>query len=128
MSRAHAVRLGFLMMVLGAGACLDPTSVLNATMGIWTGANQTAPVDSPLPDSLAVQVVHNSGLPLEDITVTWEVETGGGTISPTSSLTDKDGIAKAAFTLGPTVGIQTVIARVEKLGFVRFGHTATAAP
>lgn len=123
-----ALRLALVPLLVAVASCLEPTSVLDATLTVHAGAGQTGTVNQPLADSLAVRVVHGNGLPLEDITVTWEVEDGGGSVSPATSLTDADGIAKARRTLGATVGEQTTIARVAGLGFVRISHTATAAP
>ena len=117
-------RLILLAAALGSASCLDPTSVLNATLTVIEGQDQTGTVGQPLADSLAVYVVHLSGLPLENITVHWTVESGGGSISPATSVTNMDGIARASRTLGPAAGEQTTMARVDGLGSVRLSHTA----
>jgi hypothetical protein len=109
---------------LGIASCLDPTAVLNATLTVVEGEDQTGTVSQPLADSLAVYVLHRSGLPLQDITVHWSVESGGGSVSPATSVTNEDGIARASRTLGSAAGEQTTRARVDGLGSVRITHTA----
>ena len=117
-------RLIMFAALLVSASCLDPTAVLNATLTVVEGEEQTGTVNQPLADSLAVFVLHRSGLPLQDITVHWSVESGGGSVSPATSVTEVDGIARASRTLGPAAGEHTTLARVDGLGTVRIRHTA----
>jgi alpha-tubulin suppressor-like RCC1 family protein len=53
-----------------------------------------------LADSLAVRLVDANGNPVAGAPVTWSVVRGGGSISPPTSTTNAQGIARAAWTLG----------------------------
>ena len=65
------------------------------------GDGQVGYPHEPLPVSPAVLVVDANGNPAEDITVAFEVTSGGGTVSHTSVVTQLDGIAETAWKLGP---------------------------
>ena len=67
------------------------------------GAGQT------LADSLAVRVTDAFGNPVPGVPIVWSA-TGGGTVSPATGTTNAQGIAKAAWTLGTTVGVQQTAA------------------
>lgn len=49
--------------------------------------------------------------PIPGATITWSVLTGGGSVNPTTSVTDANGQASTTWTLGPTQGAQTMQAR-----------------
>jgi plastocyanin len=67
-------------------------------------------VGEVLADQLRVVVVRGSE-PQEGIVVTWATP-DGGQVAPATSNTDADGIAGAAWTLGPDAGTQTATATV----------------
>ena len=67
------------------------------------GAGQT------LADSLRARVTDPFGNPVPGVPVVWSA-TGGGTVSPAGATTDALGIARAAWTLGTTVGAQQTAA------------------
>jgi len=69
----------------------------------------------PLSDSLAVGVLGASGEPVEGETVSFEILTGAGRLSHTSRVSGSDGVARAAWTLGPKPGDQSVRATVAGL-------------
>ena len=50
----------------------------------------------------------NNGAPVEGTIVNWTVQTGGGTLSVPTSVTDASGVAATTLTLGPTAG-QTIV-------------------
>jgi hypothetical protein len=79
----------------------------------------------PVADSLAVRVADRFGNPVPGVAVTWESTTGGGTLSPASSVTGPSGIARSRWTLGAQVGTQS--ARATAVGQV-VTFTAAAAP
>jgi hypothetical protein len=60
------------------------------------------------------------------VTVTWRIETGGGTITPRTSTTDGDGLASATWTLGRATGEQRAEASAPGAGTVSFTATSTA--
>lgn len=89
------------------------------------GDGQTAPALSILPDNPTVRVEDGSGAPIPDVPVTFEVTSGGGQIVPRTGVTNAVGEASTRWTLGETVGPQSLRATAGRLeaGFV---VTATA--
>ena len=91
-----------------------------------SGDRQSGAGGTTLTDPLVVQVNDGSGSPLEGVTVNFTVTSGGGSVSPTSSVTAANGQASTALTLGTTTGINTVEATGTDIGTVSF--TAIANP
>ena len=87
---------------------------------------QFGPAGFELTDSIVVIVkdVNGNGVPGKN--VLWTVATGGGTILPTTSVTDVDGKAFTRWTLGSTAGANTVNAASANLSPVTFSATANA--
>jgi protocatechuate 3,4-dioxygenase beta subunit len=86
------------------------------------------PVGGALADSLAVRVTDQHGNPVQGAAVDWSVASGGGAVSPARSATDAQGIARAQWTLGPSVaGTQTTRAVLSGLVPVAFSATASTA-
>ncbi len=93
--------------VVGAGVPDDLTFDFSATavagsgspIAAVSGDDQSAPVNSSLPDSLVVRVSDGNGNPVSGISITWSVQ-GGGSISPETVVTDDDGRAAAQRVLG----------------------------
>jgi hypothetical protein len=73
-----------------------------------------------------VQVRDAGGNAVPGVAVAWVVGTGGGSVTPTTSVTDANGRASAAWTLGSSPGANTVSAVVSGIGVVGFSATATA--
>ena len=88
------------------------------------GDAQSGPATQPLADSLAVRVADAFGNPIAGVTVTWTVISGGGALSPASSASGVDGIARARWTLGSSIGGQD--AEASASGFT-VPFTATAS-
>ena len=91
------------------------------------GSGQSGLVGTPVRDPLRVQVTDANGVEVPDVAVAWSVLTGGGTVSPTSSSTDADGVASTQFVLGSAEGEQSAQAEVAGLAGspVVFSATAT---
>jgi VCBS repeat-containing protein len=104
------------MAVSGAGAKLVLVS----------GDHQTAAVGSALPESLVVRVTDELDNPVAAVEVTWTVG-GGGLVSPTTVLSDANGLAAVQRVLGNTAGTQTAEASSTGLSSIPFTHTAEAA-
>ena len=68
-------------------------------------------VGSALKDPLVVRITDGDGKPLRSIAVTWTVTSGGGSVGSANTTTDENGRAQSTWTLGSTVGTQTVTAR-----------------
>ena len=105
-----------ILLVLSAcssSANLQP--LVPSAITIISGDGQSGGVGTQLADSVRVKVTDGAGNGAAGVGVSWSVLTGGGTISPASSMTDPSGIAAAAFTLGPAQGEQTAQAAVSGL-------------
>ena len=102
------------------------TSGVGALLKVESGDNQTAAVSSALPDSLVVRVTDADGNPAAGVQVDWTVS-GGGTISPTSGVSDADGLVAAERVLGATSGAQTTQAAAAGIAPVTFTSTAEPA-
>ncbi|HJR16735.1 MAG TPA: Ig-like domain-containing protein, partial [Gemmatimonadales bacterium] len=92
-----------------------------------SGDAQSAPVNSPLPLPLVVQVTDQFGNPVPGVTISWSAE-GGGSVSEASTVTGPDGQTSVTRTLGGTAGQQATLAIADGLAGspVTFSHTATA--
>ena len=73
------------------------------------GDEQEGHFGEPLPVSPAVRVLDRNGHPAAQITVTFAVTSGGGSLSSASVVTRADGIAETIWTLGPD-SVQTLAA------------------
>src|SRR3954470_13998664 len=84
------------------GACGDDKNGLQplipTSVAAFDEIVRTAPVGRPLPD-LRVRVTDAGGNEAPGVEVSWTVVDGGGTISPSTSITGSDGTAAAEFTL-----------------------------
>lgn len=96
-----------------------------STISKVSGDNQTGTVSSLLPNALVVQVKNGSNVPVSGTTVSFAVTGGGGTVSPTSALTDANGNASTSLTLGSVAGTNGVSATATGIGSVNFSATGT---
>ena len=110
---------------LGHALTVSPAS-LQAVAGAST---QTAQIGTAVSAAPAVVVKDASGNALAGVTVQFTVTAGGGSVSNSVTTTNADGIASAGnWTLGTTIGTNTLEATVSKLGPLRFNATATSTP
>ena len=114
--------------LVGSPVTFMHTATAGAASGvsIVAGNNQTGPVSTELPQDLVVEVRDAANNPVSSVAVTWVIGTGGGTITPTTSITDASGRASAAWTLGGTPGSNTVSAVVSGIGVAPFSAMATS--
>jgi hypothetical protein len=75
---------------------------------VVSGDNQTGAAEQALPDSIVVQVTDQYGNLTPGPTISFAVTLGGGSVSPTSVDAPADGRAATRWTLGSTVGPQTM--------------------
>ncbi len=121
---------------VGGGAPDDLVVSFNATAVAGSGSllvavsgdDQSAAVNSVLPESLVVRATDAEGNPVSGVTVGWSVQ-AGGTISPETVVTGDNGEAAAERVLGPGAGQQTAEAAAEGLtgSPVTFVHTGLAS-
>jgi hypothetical protein len=111
----------FLALTIAAAACGGSTAARRddnrfpppqVVINKYRGDEQTGVVGTSLADSLAIRLTSKYGFPASGQSVTWAAQGTNATISPRSNFTDDDGIAKARWTLGQTVGTQTATATV----------------
>jgi hypothetical protein len=109
-----------------AGDCTLNVDVGGPTVIIkGNGDNQTAPTNTQLTEAFTVLVANQFGQPSADITVSWTILTGGGSLTVPSDKTDAGGVAKAQYTTGPTAGTATIQAKVSGVPSVVFTVTVT---
>ncbi len=100
-----------------------------ANVAIVAGNGQTAPVGSTLPIAPAVRVTDAGGTPLQDVTVTFAVTGGNGSITGATPLTNASGIATlGSWTLGTVAGPNALSATVSGLTPVAFGAVGSPGP
>ncbi len=89
-----------------------------------SGDGQTANPGATLPQPLRA-VVTQGGQGVSDVTVTWSTD-DGGTLTPTSSVTDANGQTQATWQLGTTGGTQQAVASINSsaTGSVTFSAIA----
>ncbi|NOT09429.1 MAG: hypothetical protein HOP28_14635 [Gemmatimonadales bacterium] len=97
--------------VLVAASGVTPVSVAATaraaapqSVAVVSGSNQTAVPGTTLPDSLRVRVLDRFGNPVSGATVTFTPRANGGTVSPTTAVTDANGRAATRWTLAAVGG------------------------
>jgi plastocyanin len=107
------------------GSTPPPTTVIAKT-GSNNGDVQTGTVGEVLATPLSVQVT-DAGTAAAGATVSWSTPSGGS-LAPSSSLTDANGVASSTWTLGTVSGAQTATAALAGASGSPVTFTATAAP
>ncbi|MDH3367317.1 MAG: hypothetical protein OEO17_05700, partial [Gemmatimonadota bacterium] len=79
-------------------------------LAIVSGDDETGPVASVLPNPLVVLATDIDGNPAANASVQWTVTLNDGTASPPVSVTDANGLAATAWTLGSLAGENEVVA------------------
>jgi adhesin/invasin len=102
------------------------TAAAAARLLLNGGNNQSASAQSRLPTPISVKAVDANGNGVAGVAVSWAVTAGGGSLSASTSATRSDGTADVMWTLGPTVGAQTVTATAGGLQGSPVTFTATA--
>jgi len=84
-----------------------------ANLMVTSGNNQSAPINSPLPVPIVVQVVDAGGVPVPGVSVIFSAPTG--TLSATTVTSDSNGNATVNYTTGSSSGTFTINAAVNSL-------------
>jgi len=93
---------------------------------VQAGNNQTGPVGATLGQAIVARVLAADGLGVQGVLVTFAVTAGGGTLSATTGTSDASGDVSVTWTLGVTLGAQTVTASAAGVtGSIGIGATAT---
>lgn len=93
-----------------------------------SGLGQSGLVGANLAQPLVVRAEDQGGTPVEGAVVVWTILSGGGTVTPSQSVTGPDGLASTTFRLGSAVGGQSARATLAGAAAVTFSATATSAP
>ena len=80
---------------------------------ISQGQNQVGTVGTVLPTLLTVVAKNTNDSPVNGTTINWEIISGGGSLSASTSKTDSNGIATISYTLGTVVGSAVIRARIQ---------------
>jgi hypothetical protein len=83
-----------------------------ASARLLSGGDQRAPAGHRLPQSVVVQVLSRSGRPVPAAAVSFATEYAQGAVDPEAATTDPDGLARAAWSLGPQAGRQRLVVTV----------------
>jgi hypothetical protein len=92
----------------------------------FAGDNQNGLAGTELSNALVVQVLDAQGNAVVARPVTWVIGAGGGSVNPQNTTTNAEGKASTKWTLGSSVGTNTVNAVVSGVGTATFTATATA--
>ena len=91
------------------------------TMSANSATSISSPPGSQVSDRPSVIVYDQTGDPMSGVTVTFEVTSGGGTVTGGSQVTNAQGVATVGgWTLGTTVGSYTLVASAANLQPVTF--------
>ena len=131
--RARNTVLGLALVLGGCGGStaeeiITCQTIGTCTMTLLSGADQTGAVSIRLAEPFAVQITHASGEVPPPVTIDWEAVSGGGTITPTETVTDEMLTASAQATLSQTAGVHVFRAVLREDPAVTLEFTATAAP
>lgn len=94
-----------------------PVNVLAvpASLDLVAGASQRAPAAATLPQRIAVQVMSRRGRPVSGVAVRFRAEDPSGILEPAVAITEADGRARTAWTLGAMPGRQRLYASVDRV-------------
>ena len=120
-NEAQATVPDLIPAVFTAEGVVGPASSIE----VVSGDGQEAAPGEAVPDSLVVLVTDASGNPVQDVVVDWEVTAGGGSVSPTSTVTNVTGDTEASWTLGVAAGPNEARATVQGLPPAVFNAVST---
>lgn len=96
------------------------------TLAVQSGNAQIGAVSEVLTKPLVVKAAASDGAGVAGVSVTFAVETGGGSVGSATVTTDATGLASTTWTMGAATGAQTVTASTAGLTGSPLTFTATA--
>jgi len=121
----RSAALSLLAVQLSCGGSDSSAPAVAATIAANSAIALTGSPGATVTDRPSVIVRDQSGSPLGGVTVTFAVTSGGGSLTVASAVTDASGIATVgSWTLGSTLGLNTVAATAGSLPPVTFTATA----
>ena len=113
----------------GGGGVEAPPDRTPTGITAQAGASQAGTVNLAVSTAPAVRVTARDGTPVAGVAITFQVVSGGGSVSGASTSTNASGVATVGgWTLGNTVGEQRLAARSPGLPEVSFSAMASPAP
>ena len=106
------------MPVLGASACTRdaaPPGPPEEVVAV-SARESRGTVGAALTEPLVVRVLDAGGRGVPDVPVRWSSESARASVTPPEAVTDRDGAARATWTLGPDAGAQRASAVVTTVG------------
>lgn len=117
-------------VALAAGGAADTGILVIAprpsALSVLRAPSLTGVVGSVLADSIVLRLLATDGLPIEGAAVAIAIA-GGGTLNDSSLVTDADGRIALLWTLGPTIGAQTITATTAGVAALTVTATGAAA-
>jgi hypothetical protein len=108
-----------LLCVLAAASCRETTAPAQWTatsIHAFGGDGQNGRPNAPLDSAIVVRVEDARGAAVTGARVQFSIVAGGGRVSPAEALTDREGLARAGWTLGPLVESTQELAAVVTRG------------
>jgi len=103
---------------------VDAIGLLPTQIVLVQGSNQTAKAGVAVTNAIIVRVIGSSNVPMQGVTVGFQVLTGGGAMSPLTVVTNALGEATTKWTLG-AAGVNTALVVSGTLAPVPLAATAT---
>ena len=129
-----------LLAVAVIGGCRDkattgPSGVQGkdfaARLNVVQGNQQSGPTAGALSQQLILKVVDAGGQPVQGAAVTFQIRSGGGSITPPAGTSNTSGLVSVTWTLGTSLGANSAIAYLTNnfvLDSALFTANATAGP
>ena len=98
--------------LLASAACSSPDDASGDFHLELVQAPTTVTPGSVVPQSVLVRVVNGDGTSISGVPVTWSIQSGGGTLTPSADTSGVDGLATAQWTPGLATGSQAIGASI----------------
>lgn len=109
------------------GSAITVSAGAADSIAVASGNNQSAKFSTAVPEPLVVSVTDAYGNPVSGAAVTFEVSSGGGSVSGATQTTDANGQASPdSWTLGPEEGVNTLSASIDSGSVTSVTFTANA--
>ena len=96
--------------------CIFTSQDIPAFLKNTSGSNQTVAPNTQAAQPLVVTIRDQDGKTIENVTVTWVIKSGSGTLSAAETTTNGDGQDSVMYTAGASTGATTILAEVPVLG------------
>lgn len=103
-----------LFRVLGGGGAIEQSESPSFSLQIVRAPAAQVPPGAT--DTVAVRAVDPAGAPLAGFSVSFSVSDGGGSVEPASAVTDAEGVAVTAWTLGEDTATNQLTASLDSEG------------